>query len=306
MPIVEPLVPWSDENEDDTSQARQLTRLFAAVPPPSSLSDVARQRVAGRLRGRAARGVGRILLRTMAVGLVLGVTGAAAAQWATKRWFAPKHVVVARSAHGARVQAAPTLQAAPPAPPPVAVVEPSPAQITGPARVAMFPPASASSTPLGLEAASLEQALSALRGGGRENAGRALRALDRHLREFPRGALELEARVARVDALLVLGRRQEARAELSSLPVEKVGRRQELLLIRAELRAEDDCRSALDDFTALLEQSPPAAWAERALFGRSVCLSKLGDTAAAERDFARYLERFPAGRFAAQIRAQRR
>ena len=53
-------------------------------------------------------------------------------------------------------------------------------------------------------------------------------------------------------------------------------------------------------------QPLPAAWAERALFGRSVCLSKLGGTAGAERDFTRYLERFPAGRFAPQIRAQRR
>ena len=48
------------------------------------------------------------------------------------------------------------------------------------------------------------------------------------------------------------------------------------------------------------------AWAERALFGRSACLLQLGDRAGAERDFERYLERFPAGRFAAQIRAQQR
>jgi TolA-binding protein len=157
---------------------------------------------------------------------------------------------------------------------------------------------------LGLEAASLEAALSGLRGGGAERAQKALRALDQHLREFPAGALELEARVARVDALLTLGRRQDARRELSALPIERVGRKNELRLIRAELRADDDCAAALSDFQVLVDAPLPAAFAERALFGRGACLLKLGDHASAERDFARYLERFPSGRFAAQIRAQ--
>jgi TolA-binding protein len=159
---------------------------------------------------------------------------------------------------------------------------------------------------LGQEAASLAAALSVLKAGGKDNAGRALQAIEQHLRTFAGGVLELEARVARVDALLVLGRRQEARRELSALPIENVGRKNELRLIRAELRADDDCRSALGDFQVLVDQSLPTAWAERALFGRGVCLLKLGDKAAAERDFSRYLARFPSGRFADQIRAQAR
>jgi hypothetical protein len=159
---------------------------------------------------------------------------------------------------------------------------------------------------LGLEATSLEAALSALKAGGKSNAAHALQAIERHLRVFPRGALELEARVARVDALLVLGRRLEARRELSALPIENVGRKSELRLIRAELRADDDCRGALSDFQVLVDQSLPSAWAERALFGRGACLLKLGDKAGAERDFASYLQRFPSGRFAQQIRAQQR
>jgi hypothetical protein len=54
----------------------------------------------------------------------------------------------------------------------------------------------------------------------------------------------------------------------------------------------------------LLAQSLPAAWEERALFGRGACLLRLGDQRGAERDFASYLQRYPHGRFAAQIRAQ--
>jgi TolA-binding protein len=179
--------------------------------------------------------------------------------------------------------------------------------VLAPAPVAAFPAGSAAgSSRLGQEATSLSAALSALKAGGKENASRALPAIDQHLQKFPRGALELEARVARVDALLVLGRRQEARRELSALPIESVGRKNELRLIRAELRADDDCRAALNDFQVLVEQALPSALAERALFGRAACLLKLGNQAAADRDFSRYLERFPNGRFADQIRAQER
>jgi hypothetical protein len=163
----------------------------------------------------------------------------------------------------------------------------------------------ASSSRLGREAASLEAALSALRSGTREGASRALSSIERHLREFSGGALELEARVARVDALLLLGRRHEAERELSALPIESVGRSRELRLIRAELRAVMDCRAALADFQVLVDQALPSAWQERALFGRGACLLRLGDGAGAERDFARYLDQFPSGRFAEQIRAQR-
>lgn len=108
-----------------------------------------------------------------------------------------------------------------------------------------------------------------------------------------------------MDALLLLGRREEARLELATLPLERVGRKQELRLIRAELDADHDCHRALRDFEALNAQALPAAWAERVLFGRGACLLKLREEAAAARDFALYLERYPNGRFAAQLRAQR-
>jgi TolA-binding protein len=308
MSTREPLSPWAEGTDENAPPERPLAQLFAAVPEPPPLGDFARQRVAVRLRARGSRGVGLVLLRLIAVGVVLGVAGAAGAQWASARWFQAKTPVVTRNAPVV-VATAPLAVQPPlprgPAPQTPAAVEPATPEL--PANAAAFPalPAAAPSSRLGQEAASLAAALSALKAGGKDNAVRALQGIDQHVRNFPRGALELEARVARVDALLVLGRRQEARRELSALPIDNVGRKNELRLIRAELRADEDCRAALDDFQVLVAQSLPGAWAERALFGRGACLLKLGDKPAAERDFARYLERFPNGRFAGQIRAQR-
>jgi hypothetical protein len=298
------LSPWAEGTDADSPLERRLAGLFGAVPGPVALGDQARQRVALRLRTGASRGVGLMLVRLVAIGVVIGVAGAAAAQWAAVHWLGVREEFVT---HRLRVVVAePPLAPQPSRPkklsPPAVVVVPPVVPL---AASAAFPPApSAQSSRLGLEATSLEAALSALKAGGKSNALRALGAIDRHLREFPAGALELEARVARVDALLVLGRRQEARRELSALPIENVGRKNELRLIRAELRADDDCRAALSDFQVLVDQSLPAGWTERALFGRGACLLKLGDKVSAERDFARYLQRFPDGRFAAQIRAR--
>ncbi len=308
MAMVEPLSPWAEGKESESPLDRRLAQLFGAVPGPQPLGDFARQRVARRLLTRTSRGVGLMLVRLVAIGVVIGLTGAAAAQWAAVRWFGSQQEFVT---HGVRVATAPPPVVPQPALP-KKLAEPAPVEAEaaekGLRSSAAFPiPAAsvaATSSRLGLEAASLEAALSALKAGGKDNASRALLAIDQHLQKFPRGTLELEARVARVDALLVVGHRHEARRELSSLPIESVGRKNELRLIRAELRADDDCRAALIDFQVLVDQSLPTAWAERALFGRGACLLRLGDKLAADRDFARYLERFPDGRFATQIRAQ--
>jgi hypothetical protein len=308
MSTVEPLSPWAEGFDDGTAQDVRIGLLFAAVPEPAPLSDLARQRLARQLRARAARSSGLILLRLVVVGAVIGMTGAAAAQWATTHIFSGQRELVRPRAPV--VVADPPLVPQPSLPRAAALPE----DVTPPVEVlpepeVANPPAPASpsvqSSRLGQEAASLEVALSALRAGGKERAAKALTAIDQHLRSFPGGTLELEARVARVDALLVLGRRQAAKNELAALPIENVGRNRELRLIRAELRADDDCASALGDFQVLLEQPLPAAWQERALFGRGACLLRIGDRAGAERDFVRYLQQFPSGRFAEQIRAQR-
>lgn len=306
MSSADPLTPWARES----TTSEPLARLWRSVPEPEALSEVRRQRVAVRLRGRGSRAAGRALLRLVAVGMVLGIAGAAAAHWASARWLGaelvrPAPLLPVEPARTATPKLAPQpALAASPVPTPE--VEPQPSrtpvvEIKNPPPAA---PAPAVSSRLALEAASLQSALVELRRGGKEQAARALAVLERHLRDFPRGTLELEAQVARVDALLLLGRRHDARRALGALPIERAGRASELRLIRAELNADDDCAAALKDFHLLVAEPLPAAWAERALFGRGACLLKAGDVAAAQRDFDRYLQQYPQGRFAAQIRAQ--
>jgi hypothetical protein len=307
MTTVEPLSPWAEGLVDATALDRRIAGLFAALPEPAPLADVARQRTLLRLRSRTTRGSGLMLLRLIVIGVGIGMAGAAAAQWATTHFFhtqrqlvTPRTPAVVERPPLVPQPSLPAVQQA------EAAAEPEP-PLAQPALAPALPEAvpAAPSSRLGQEAASLEAALSALRSGGKSAALQALSRIDQHLHDFPHGSLELEARVARVDALLVLGRRQEAKRELSALPIENVGRNRELRLIRAELRADDDCRAALADFQVLVEKPLPDAWQERALFGRGACLLRLGDSAGAERDFARYLEQFPSGRFAEQIRAQR-
>lgn len=296
---------WSDASGAGSEEAR-LSRLFSSVGEPEPLTDVARERVRRRLERPARRGSAMVVLRLVTVGAVLGVAGAAAAHWTARQWLDVSRE--AAPSPSASLSPQPALPRKP-----AGGLRPSPSLPASAPENAPTPPsaaprpsvAPAPTSRLGLEAASLERGIKALRG---KDAARALELLERHLAEFPAGALRLEARVARLDALLLLGRREEARRELLTLPLNEVGRKQELRLVRAELEAEHDCRRAIADFDALLGEGRalPSGWAERALFGRGACLLKLGDEPRAERDFALYLERFPSGRFAAQLRSRRK
>jgi hypothetical protein len=119
---------------------------------------------------------------------------------------------------------------------------------------------------------------------------------------YPEGTLKHEAESARIDALLLLGRDDDALAELRRLPLQAQGRDLELRLIRGELAAATDCARAVADFDRVLAERAPEAFAERALHGRAACRARLGDQAGAKRDLAAYLRRFPAGRFAPEAR----
>jgi TolA-binding protein len=150
------------------------------------------------------------------------------------------------------------------------------------------------------EIRALDQAIGLLR--KERNPGAALAALDRYLSRYPAGALAREARVARVDALLLLGRSPDALAALETLPLDPYGRSIELQVIRGELRAGSNCVRAEEDFGAVLGRAADGPLAERALYGRAVCRVKRGDHAAAAADMRTYLARFPTGVHAAWAR----
>jgi len=150
------------------------------------------------------------------------------------------------------------------------------------------------------EISALDHAIRLLRRD--HDAGAALSALDAYLDRYPSGVLNREARFARVDALLILQRSEQALDALEVLPLDNHRRSTELQVIRGELRARSDCARAGQDFGAVLTRNPDDALAERALYGRGACRAKQGDVTGAAEDLRRYLERFPNGTHAGWAR----
>ena len=175
----------------------------------------------------------------------------------------------------------------PAAPPPIAV--------KAPVLPASQPAASASD-----EIRGLDQAIGLLRRD--RNAAAALAAFNSYLERYPHGVLNREARAARIDALLMLERTNEALAALETLPLDSGRRSTELQVMRGELRARNDCAGAERDFGTALSHTPDAGLLERIWYGRGVCRWKLGNRAGAADDFRRYIERFPDGAHAAWAR----
>jgi TolA-binding protein len=143
------------------------------------------------------------------------------------------------------------------------------------------------------EVQTLQRAMGLLR--GKHDARAALAALDDYVARFPGGVLAPEARVARIDALLLLDRSDEALRALETLPLDAHRRSTELQLIRGELRARTDCGRANADFTAVLAAVRTASLEERALYGRAACRSSQGDRGGTADDLRRYVDRFPTG-----------
>jgi TolA-binding protein len=172
-----------------------------------------------------------------------------------------------------------------PAPRKVAIADPPPP----PPPVSAVPEETAPSE----EIQALEHAMGLLR--GKHDAKAALAALDDYIARFPSGVFVPEARVARVDALLMLDRPDDALRALEALPLDAHRRSTELQLIRGELRARTDCARAEADFSAVLARVRTPALEERALYGRAACRSKQGNLNGAATDLRSYLERFPHG-----------
>jgi tetratricopeptide (TPR) repeat protein len=134
----------------------------------------------------------------------------------------------------------------------------------------------------------------------------ALAALDAYQRDFPSGTYRVEAYAARVNALILLGRRSEALSELesvSSSALRRMPHGDELFLLRAELLKErGDCATAMSTFNQVLEEGP-AGLAERALWGRAGCRAAMGELEESRNDLQQYLRLFPNGVFSKRVRA---
>ncbi len=162
---------------------------------------------------------------------------------------------------------------------------------------ATAPPGSA----LHEEAALLRSAIESLRVHRRPSD--ALAAVAEHRRRFPSGALATDAQMLRVEALIALGRRQEALVALDDHRLAGEAPGGALQVTRAELLADRNCAEAIaafDDLLANATSSPTTI--ERALRGRAICHARLGEREAAQEDWRDYLRRFPAGRFGAEAR----
>jgi len=189
---------------------------------------------------------------------------------------------------------APAVVAAPAAPETPAA--PAPAIGQSPARRA------SPAAPAG-EPALLSDVFHQLRGGGdRDAAAAALRRLDQYDRRFPDGVLHDEARIARIQALLTLDRREEALQLLERIGGASLTR--EVQATRGELLAEAGrCALAIRDFDRVLRLRDTDASGARALFGRASCSLRAGDIRAAREDLNRYLSAHPNG---PQVAAARR
>lgn len=145
----------------------------------------------------------------------------------------------------------------------------------------------------------LRGALEQLRGG--RNPGAALGLIDAHRAELASGSLAAEGDLVRLEALLALGRRDQAAHLLDAM--ELPPSRRDLHLLRGELRAgQGRCPDALADFEAARRLQVADEVDERALHGLAACHSKLGERAQARATLEAYLRGYPAGAFADEAR----
>jgi len=152
------------------------------------------------------------------------------------------------------------------------------------------------------EASLVARAFRHLRNEG--DARGALAALDERERRFGDGALGSEAALARAEALLLLGRTEEALPILAGIQDPRAGLTSEVRATRAELLARSRrCAEAEEDFAALLAPGAPRATRERALYARASCRLQAARPDDAAVDLERYLTEFPGGRSAAAARA---
>ncbi|HJX53151.1 MAG TPA: hypothetical protein VJ801_10330 [Polyangia bacterium] len=305
---------WTTQPPGDSDEARAGALLRSAkVVLPFGTKNLAE--VAARLRSRERRLSRKWAWQiAIAVGLLLfgGAVSAAVMHFLRGPSVGPSppDTQVSMPASGTvrrrHVVAAPTPSPAAlpmPEPPPVSGGGEKPESVPGKASPEPPPAPLANPSALAQESRLLAGAIHKLR--QERNPGQALAMLDQHRARFgAKGALEPEAKVTRIEALLRLGRHDQALGLLDAQVLTAAGVGREMLVARAELRAEKGrCGAALNDFNLLLAaETPPDLVTERALYGRATCRAQQGDWAGARSDLEHYLARFPKGRFADQAR----
>jgi TolA-binding protein len=142
----------------------------------------------------------------------------------------------------------------------------------------------------------------------------ALAALDDYRLRFPSGGFAPEAAMLRAEAFLQIGRKGDALDELDRLSLGQMPNSDERYVLRGELRAAvGRWREALRDFDVVLrghagEEAEIGSATdmklldrlERALWGRALARSRLGNDAGARADLRECLRRFPRGHFASE------
>jgi TolA-binding protein len=186
---------------------------------------------------------------------------------------------------------------------PAAETTPAPAPAATRARLrrsaappAEAPVAAAGAAPPRGEAEELAEALRLLR--GQDDAPGALARLDDFQMRHPTAMLAREAVLARVEALLSLGRDAAALEALDGLALDGADVDRPVALARAELRAAAGrCAGAIADFTRARGGAGDGndAVAARALYGEGVCHLRAADRSAARAAFEMYVSRFPDG-----------
>ena len=321
----------TDQTTDDLSRWRQtaldpgaLVARAAALAdasrevPPLAPATLARIK-AEVLARRAPRGLALPMSLRFAVLTAVLLASVATAKGTMVLW---RHFVVApvasspaprahrhavapsRPVASASSPASPSIdvEPSPPTDAPVLVVAPPPVAPAHRAHRAALasaePRVSEEASTVTTEAQLIGRALARLR-QAHDPAG-AVALLDQYTRTYPHGALEPEATSARLEAVIQMNDRKAALALLDHRTAFTGRLGAEQLLTRAELRASAGrYTEALADF----EHVPGSAGAdaERALYGRAVCLGHLGQGDRARADLVSYQQRFPAGPHAAEV-----
>lgn len=186
-------------------------------------------------------------------------------------------------------------------PEPKVVVTPQAAPVVANAANELSTASEKRESSLNIETRLLQTALSELNVA--RNPGAALETLESYELRFPKGVFAREASLARIEALVAVGRLTDALARIDALTSAgnlNAPRAIELLLLKTELLAETGQCSAVG--LKALESLPTGPLDQRAILVRARCDAELGHVEASRAELDAYLKKYPDGAFAPRAR----